>query len=495
LKQFFIRCRSSEIQLRWRKAIGRSAQLGLVLLIALLWTSGVVSAQESQPAGPVYIVQAGDSLWDIAVRFGVSLDDLMQVNGISDPSQLAEGAQLIIPGLEGIQGVLTTVTIQLGDNLSSLSRRYHVPVDTLLRLNHLTSPAELFVGSSLILPEQNSAQGSAHRAALKPGQSLLELSVIENTNPWAWVTANSLPGTWAGLPGDVYQLPAAGTEAQDGQAGALPAAISAIELDPAILLQGKVAVIHVTAPDETSLTGTLMGHELHFFPNGDGTYVSLAGVHAMAEPGLYPLELAGTLPGGTPFNLIQSVWVKAVNYPFDRPLTVNPTTIDPAVTKPEEEQWFSLTQPATPQRYWEGTFQMPSSLPKDYCLESGDCWSSRFGNRRSYNGGPYTSFHTGLDIVGSIGTEIYAPAAGKVVFAGPLSVRGNATVIDHGWGVYTGYMHQSEIYVSPGDMVSAGQLIGLIGDTGRVEGPHLHWELFVGGVQVDPMDWLTQEYP
>jgi murein DD-endopeptidase MepM/ murein hydrolase activator NlpD len=491
----FSRWKATQAILAWGKVVTLSARLSLALVIALLWVSGVVSAQEGQPDGPVYIVQAGDSLWDIAVRFDVSLDDLMQVNGISDPSQLAEGAQLIIPGLEGIQGVLTTVTIHLGDNLSSLSRRYQVPVDTLLRLNHLTSPVELFVGSSLILPEQNSEQSNTYKAALKPGQSLLELSVIENTNPWEWVTTNSLPGTWAGLPGDVFQLPASGMEAQEDQAGALPAAIAAVELDPTILLQGKAAVIHVTAPDETSLTGTLMDHVLHFFPNGDGTFVSLAGVHAMAEPGIYPLELEGTLPDGTLFNFNQSIWVKSVNYPYDRPLTVNPSTIDPAVTQPEEEEWFSLTSPATPQRYWAGVFQMPSSLPKDYCLESGDCWSSRFGNRRSYNGGPYTSFHTGLDIVGSIGTEIYAPAAGKVVFAGPLAVRGNATVIDHGWGIYTGYMHQSEIYVSPGDMVSAGQLIGLVGDTGRVEGPHLHWELFVGGVQVDPMDWLTQEYP
>jgi murein DD-endopeptidase MepM/ murein hydrolase activator NlpD len=81
------------------------------------------------------------------------------------------------------------------------------------------------------------------------------------------------------------------------------------------------------------------------------------------------------------------------------------------------------------------------------------------------------------------------------VFTGFLTVRGNATIIDHGWGVYSAYMHQSEILVKTGDRVTAGQLIGLVGGTGRVEGPHLHWEIFVGGVQVDPLDWLQRSFP
>ncbi|HNN12886.1 MAG TPA: M23 family metallopeptidase, partial [Anaerolineales bacterium] len=76
-----------------------------------------------------------------------------------------------------------------------------------------------------------------------------------------------------------------------------------------------------------------------------------------------------------------------------------------------------------------------------------------------------------------------------------LTVRGNATIIDHGWGVYSGFWHQEESYVSAGQYVEAGTLIGKIGGTGRVTGPHLHWELWVNGVQVDPLDWLSQPYP
>jgi murein DD-endopeptidase MepM/ murein hydrolase activator NlpD len=169
--------------------------------------------------------------------------------------------------------------------------------------------------------------------------------------------------------------------------------------------------------------------------------------------------------------------------------------VDPAITGPEDELWNSLPLAITPERYWDGVFALPSALPAQYCLDTGECWSSRFGNRRSYNGGPYNAFHTGLDIIGQVGADIFAPAPGEVVFAGPLTVRGNATMIDHGWGIYTGYMHQSEIFVETGQRVETGDLIGLVGATGRVDGPHLHWEVWVNGVRVDPLDWLLSPYP
>jgi murein DD-endopeptidase MepM/ murein hydrolase activator NlpD len=215
----------------------------------------------------------------------------------------------------------------------------------------------------------------------------------------------------------------------------------------------------------------------------------------MAEPGFYPFTIKGTLTDGTSFAFAQKVGVRPEDYPYDQPLTVDPATIDPAITRPEDAQWAALAATATPERLWDGLFRLPSPLPQDYCLETNECWTSRFGNRRSYNGSAYTFFHSGLDIAGGTGTQIFAPAAGIVVFAGPLTVRGNATMINHGWGVYTGYMHQSEIDVKVGDRVEAGDLIGLAGGTGRVEGPHLHWEVWVGGIQVDPLDWLRQSYP
>ena len=78
------------------------------------------------------------------------------------------------------------------------------------------------------------------------------------------------------------------------------------------------------------------------------------------------------------------------------------------------------------------------------------------------------------------------------MFSGPLEVRGNAVFIDHGWGVFSGIFHQSETNVTAGDYLEAGQLVGQIGGTGRVTGPHLHYEIWVNGVRVQPLDWLDE---
>ncbi len=82
-----------------------------------------------------------------------------------------------------------------------------------------------------------------------------------------------------------------------------------------------------------------------------------------------------------------------------------------------------------------------------------------------------------------------------VVFTGLKTVRGNATIIDHGQGVFSAYYHQAEIYVATGDHVKAGQLIGKIGATGRVTGAHLHFEIWVNGIQVNPLFWLDKTFP
>lgn len=462
----------------------------LVITVILSLPVTLAFGQEEQPKGPVYIVQEGDSLLDIAQRFGVSMDDLSSINGITNPNLLSVGVELIIPGLDGIQGFLTTRSIPYGETLRSLSRRYRVPPELLARLNHLASPAELYAGYTLLIPDQTGVPSSYGRVMLTTGQSLLELAVLQNTDPWTLIMANDLAGSGSALPGDVLLF----SDETDGP-GALPGAVTALEITPLPLLQGKTTVISVSTPKDIMIRGSFMGQTIAFFRSSDSSYSALIGVHAMAQPGVYPLALSGTMDDGTTFKISQGVNVRGINYPYDRPLTVDPATIDPAVTRPENAQWAALAAPTTPERLWDILFQIPSPLPVDYCLETNECWSSRFGNRRSYNGSPYTYFHTGLDIYGGTGTEIYAPAPGLVVFADPLTVRGNATMIDHGWGVYTGYMHQSEVRVQVGDHVEAGQVIGLVGGSGRAEGPHLHWEVWVGGVQVEPLDWLKQIYP
>lgn len=467
---------------------------GIVFLLAFTLPTMIGMAQD-EIEGPIYIVQEGDSLWDIAVRFRVSLDDLARVNGITDPSQLTAGARLIIPGLEGIRGILTTRVVPYGETLRSVSRRYQVPPDVLIRLNHLASPAELYAGTNVVILEQEDGPEEPHRSLLAPGQSLFELAIASGVSPWHYVFANDLQASWRALPGDVFHLPQ--KELLDSPSpgpGALPAEIERTDLVPTPFVQGKVAVIQFSSPAELTLRGSLNEYALNFFPYTDDRYIGFQGIHAMTEPGLYTLDIQATLPANGPyqdieFSYSQPVLIRSGGYAFDPVLIVSPETIDPAVTVPEDAQWSALAAPVTPEKRWEGIFKSPA--PEIFA----DCWPSLFGNRRSYNGSAYTYFHTGLDFCGGVGIEILAPASGMVVFAGPLTVRGNATMIDHGWGVYSGYMHQSEVLVAVGDIVQPGQVIGLVGGTGRVTGPHLHWEIWAGGVQVDPLDWLERAFP
>jgi len=457
----------------------------LLLVLTVVRPAEHARAQDDQPGGPIYIVQEGDTLWDIAGRFGVTLDDLRSANNITDANQISPGFELVIPGLEGVEGVLITNTVPFGENLRSLSRRYRVPVDALVKLNRITSPRELYRDANLIILEGDASATNSARLGLAPGQALLELAVAQGVNPWSLVSANQIRGTWDAIPGDVLLFP--DDSAGEGPGG-LPGQIQAVEVTPAPIIQGGTAVIRVETQSDLEINGFLADYELKFFQEEDGDYISLQGLHALQDPGFYSLTLNGGTADGVVFNFSQLVFVRAGDYAYET-LVVSEETLDPENTEPEDELWNSLTEPATPERYWDEVFVSPVSP-----LFAG-CWPSFYGSRRSYNGSPFNYFHTGLDFCGGVGAEIYAVAPGEVVFAGELTVRGNATMIDHGWGIYTGYMHQSEILVEEGERVEAGQLIGLVGGTGRVTGSHLHLEVWAGGIQVDPMVWLEEEFP
>ena len=120
--------------------------------------------------------------------------------------------------------------------------------------------------------------------------------------------------------------------------------------------------------------------------------------------------------------------------------------------------------------------------------------TSQFGSGRSYNGGPVTSFHRGVDYGGNAGDPVLAAAPGRVSWTGAMPLRGNSVIIDHGAGVKTGYHHLSAIGVAVDDVVAAGDVIGELGSTGVSTGPHLHWEVSVHGVNVDPSWWTFNSF-
>jgi murein DD-endopeptidase MepM/ murein hydrolase activator NlpD len=453
----------------------------VLLITALTISTAPVYAQENEL--PVYIVQPGDTINLIAIRFNISPSDLITANELTNPDILPVGTALKIPGLEGVAGELTTQVISLGQTLSRLSRVSQIAPETLIRINRITSLNEIYAGSTLILPNDPESQPRVEIQPVTSGQSLLEYALMEGINPWTVAGASQKARPVQILPDEpVFHLAGAAVAHFWGSP-----LIEDIQVLPLPLVQGKTFTIRVKTNEAVGASGALNGLPLHFFSIGENEWVALQGIHALAEPGLADFNLKITSPGAEPFQFDQPLLLEPGYYPKDPALYVDPQTIDPAITQPEDDLVHSVISNFTPERYWSGAFRLPVDEPA--------CIKSWFGNRRSYNGSPYTYFHTGVDYGVCANQNIYSPAAGVVVYTGELTVRGNATIIDHGLGVYSGIWHQKSINVSAGDRVEAGQLIGEIGGTGRVTGPHLHWEVWVNGVQVEPLDWLEFEYP
>jgi murein DD-endopeptidase MepM/ murein hydrolase activator NlpD len=459
-----------------------------ILLLALISLMVIpFSNVSAQASGPIYIVQPGDTLTAIALMFGTSVEALVEVNDIEDPSLLFPGMELIIPGFEEIKGVLVIHEVGYGETLSSLSVSHGAPSDTLARLNRIVSPGRLYAGQPLVLPEVEGDNSSSTEHSLllpRKGESKLELAMKEGINPWS---LNSLDQEglrmWA-VPGTPLVFPGGGQ-----WAGALPEPIIMIDVQPLLAVQGRTTEVRMEFTQSIWVEGRLGDRSLNFFPLDPNLFVALQGIHALEEPGLYDLEirLYPSQDSELMYAFAQPIRVLAPGYGHEVINGVPAKTIDPEVIEPEQELVVSLLSPATDEKLWEGPFQFPS----DYYTES---FVSVFGTRRSYNQGAYNYYHTGLDFYGS-NVPIMAPAPGKVVYAGSLIVRGNVTYIDHGWGVYSGYFHQSEISVLEGDLVEVGQVIGKVGRTGRTTGPHLHWEIWVGGIPVDPLEWVEIGFP
>ncbi len=150
----------------------------------------------------------------------------------------------------------------------------------------------------------------------------------------------------------------------------------------------------------------------------------------------------------------------------------------------DRKQFRAVLDSASPEWLLDGPFALPR--PFDVTAE--------FGQERVFNG-EMQSRHTGLDLRGPVGEPVHAAGRGRVVLTGDFYFSGNGVFLDHGLGVYTGYFHLSEILVPEGEMVETGELIGRVGATGRVTGPHLHWSLWVDGTGQDAGSLLEVEVP
>jgi murein DD-endopeptidase MepM/ murein hydrolase activator NlpD len=477
-----------------------------LVLAGILWLPAFLVAQDVEAGVTIHVVQRGETLFRIALRYGTTVDALVALNGIADPTTIQVGQRLLVPSSEPTAAPMPeTHVVQPGETLRSIADLYRVSVDELASLNNITDANQIYVGQVLIVtshsgelattipptviptsvPPDDSVDQPSLLYVVQTGDTLFRIARRYGVTVASLAQANSITDPTLIYAGQQLIIP--GFETPE-LALDLPEVISSVDVIPLILVEGQTGEFRITTVSPTNLSATFMGKALSVASDQNNTvHIMLVGVPVFTSPGVYPLELNVVDESGTQTPLSINIQIVSGNYGREsiRLQAGQTDLLDPNVEGPEQNLVQSVMSKFTATRY----FDEPMSLPAAAGI------SSPFGRNRSYNGGPFDHFHSGTDFSGAPGTPVMAAAPGIVVLADHLNIRGNATIIDHGWGVFTGYWHQSAQYVNVGDMVSTGQVIGAIGATGRVTGPHLHWELWVSGVPVDPMQWVKQSFP
>lgn len=461
----------------WAQNTMRFALLPLVLLFGLRREAASAARPSFVPPGTnpahhvdreagTYTVQPGDTLPAIAARFGVDLATLQQLNGIPDPRHIYVGQRLRLPGTGAVG--LTAYHVVLGDDLVSLAQRSGQSWTAVAHANRLTHPGALLVGQTLYLPDVAPAGVVAEATAM---DTRLSLALRHDVAYWQALRLNPQP-LYAGA---AVVLPT------DAIPSALPYPVASLSMTEQPVARGQTAIITVEMVVPASCTVTVLDVTEPCYAQSATRLFALLGFPPLLAPGVYDVELRFQTGDGAAASLVVPVHVAAGRYDFER-IDLPPdrqSLLDPALSAQERATIAALRTLRTPDRLWE----FPFGLPVEASV------TSYYGSRRSYGYG-FGSFHGGTDFQAERGMPFYAPASGVVVLAERLVVRGNAVVIDHGWGVVTGYWHQSRIDVEVGQTVVQGQQIGLIGNTGLSTGPHLHWELWVNGVSVSPLQWV-----
>jgi len=249
-------------------------------------------------------------------------------------------------------------------------------------------------------------------------------------------------------------------------------------------VQGDAVQIQVPGePDLVGVDAVWNDHRIPFVQT-DAGWFTVVGVDLAIAPGEHSAELSFTYSDGRTRRQVETINVQSREFPTTR-LTVEPKYVElsaenQARATREREEIDTVYATLTPAAFWREPFRVP--IP-------GTTGGRNFGNRRVFNDQPRAP-HSGADLKAVTGTEIHAANRGRVVLAKNLFYSGNAVFIDHGLGVYTVYLHLSEILVEPGSIVERGHVVGLAGATGRVTGPHLHWGARIVDARVDPFSLL-----
>ena len=499
----------------------RSALSLLVLILAGLSYSYLLLAQgQGNSVLTVHVVQRGENLFRIALQYDLFAEVVAKANGITDNDSVVVGQRLIIPLLQDVPVEPLSHTALAGETLHSIATAYGKTVDELLSLNGLAEDAEIYVGQRLVIvpgehvadqppapvpsddeetaapSRQPIAGGTSNPSGLiigdpnfafvhtvEAGDTVFDIAMRFNLTVSDIAKENNLQDPTKIFIGQKIAIP--GIEpprlAQD-----LPDIVTAFAIDPLILEEGRTARFDIQTTVPVDISGNFLGQDLRVIASEDSTrHNVMVGIPMFTGQGVYPLLLNLVDEQATTVSIAANLQIIAGGYGYQSITIDNSELLSPALESEERALLVRVTTPFAEEKQWDASLSLPAAATMN----------ARFGTLRSYNGSAYDRYHHGVDFAGATGTPVLAAADGLVVLAETLNIRGHTTVIDHGWGLYTAYAHQNSIQVSPGEQVTSGQVIGAIGSTGRSTGPHLHWEVWLNGVNVDPLQWVQQVFP
>lgn len=255
-----------------------------------------------------------------------------------------------------------------------------------------------------------------------------------------------------------------------------------VSFSPATPQPGDVARVDISGVKSGErITATVFGQELSLLYDApQQKWRALVGIDLDTKPGTYRLRIHRDGSAMPPTHALR---IAPKQFRVRR-LRVPGSFVDPPLEaieqiKKDNASLADAYARVTPRR-WIGGFVLPvDGTP-----------TSNFGTRSYYNG-VRRSPHAGVDFVGAVGTPVRASNHGEVVIAGPMYFTGNTIVIDYGERLFSVFAHLSEFRVKAGDIVEPATVVGLVGATGRVTGPHLHWSVRLNGARVDPLSLVA----
>jgi len=252
-----------------------------------------------------------------------------------------------------------------------------------------------------------------------------------------------------------------------------------VNLDPSEGPQeGHAFVLRIRADEPLAdVRGTIDGRALRLQSDASGLW-TLEGIPPDPTKSTFSLTLAASDAVGNPAELQQEWPIRRTTFPEDD-LDMEPTLAELDAHAAEDRQLDQIYRRPNGPKQWDGPFRAPVNGQV----------TTAFGTHRSYE------YHPGMDFAAPLGAAVIAPASGTVAFVGTVPARGNIVILEHGAGVYSTYAHLQSAQVEPGASVRPGQTIARVGTTGFSTGPHLHWEVWVDGANVDPQEWTRRAFP